>query len=159
MYALTQSPSPPPQCNLLFPLPTSSDPSAVVALRSRELSAPFWYNAKHSSVLKFTEARETRALLVECAPSERRVRTVFRAYAYGDAPVLVLNCLRGQPLSVRQSGEADDDDVHLMPAQCFMKAWANPVGARQLRWSCGLSVDQVCEIDGSSCSGNKIYYN
>lgn len=118
-------------------------------LSASEVSAPFWYNTKHSTVLKFKDnAHQTnmRALFVECAPTERIIRTVFRQYCYGDAPVLVVNCLKNQPLSIKQN-DAGDEDMHLMPDQYFIKVWENPVGARELKWSCGLSTDQVYNLD------------
>ncbi len=84
-------------------------------------------------------------MFVECVPTEEIVRTIVRPYIYGNAPVLVVNCLRNQPLSVRQSDEADE--VFLMPEQYFLKTWKNPIGSRQLTWTCGISADQVYNID------------
>jgi len=46
---------------------------------------------------------------------------------------------------VRQSEETDE--MFLMPEQYLLKTWKNPTGKRQLTWSCGLSTDQVYNLD------------
>ena len=34
-----------------------------------------------------------------------------------------------------------------MPQQYFIKTWRNPIGKRELNWTCGLSVNQVYNLD------------
>ena len=59
---------------------------------------------------------------------------------------MVVNCLKNQMLSVKQIDE-NDDEVFLMPNQYLLKTWKNPTGKRELNWSCGLSSDQVYNLE------------
>ena len=34
-----------------------------------------------------------------------------------------------------------------MPNHYLLKTWANPTGHRELRWSCGLTRDQIYNLD------------
>jgi uncharacterized membrane-anchored protein len=47
------------------------------------------------------------------------VRTIIKEYDYGMAPVLVFNCLKNLPISIKQFGE-NEDSVFIMPDQYFM---------------------------------------
>lgn len=47
------------------------------------------------------------------------MRTIIKEYDYGMAPVLVFNCLKNLPISIKQFGE-NEDSVFIMPDQYFM---------------------------------------
>jgi len=47
------------------------------------------------------------------------VRTIIKEYDYGMAPVLVFNCLKNLPISIKQFGE-NEDSIFIMPDQYFM---------------------------------------
>lgn len=96
--------------------------------------------------MKFSKNFHTNAVSVECVPTERIIRTIIRPYSYGDAAVLVVNCLKNQSLSIKQNVESDDE-VFLMPEQYFLKTWQNPIGIRELIWSCGISTNQVYNLE------------
>ncbi|CAF0704730.1 unnamed protein product [Brachionus calyciflorus] len=106
----------------------------------------FWYNFKHSTVLTYENNPFIEALCVECVPSEEIIRIIIRPYEYGMAPVLIVNCLDNVPVVLKQN-EEPDDQTFLMPYQYKLKTWANPVGKRELLWSCGSTIDQVYNIN------------
>ena len=88
-------------------------------------SSPFWYSKKHSTLLKLQNNPYIEALFIECIPSEEVVRTIFKPYSYGTAPVLVFNCLTTRlPLIIKQN-EEDNDDIMIMPGKYHMKSWRN----------------------------------
>lgn len=109
-------------------------------------SVPFWYNIKHTTALTFKNNPCTVALTAECSPTERIVRTVFKPYDYGMAPVLILNSLSNLPVVIKQN-EPGDDDTFIMPQQYFTKTWKNPIGKRELVWSCGTSTNQIFNLE------------
>jgi len=106
-------------------------------------------------------------LCVECAPTEEIIRTIIKPYDYGLAPVLVLNCMKNQDVGIKQHGEKyeiiiviikgfnkffkyfclSENAVFIMPDQYFMKTWNNPIGKRELNWSCGNLTDQIYNLD------------
>jgi hypothetical protein len=67
------------------------------------LSEPVWYNIKHSSVLTFKNNPYSETMAVECVPTDKIIRTVFKPYTYGMAPLLVLNCLNNVPVMIKQN--------------------------------------------------------
>jgi hypothetical protein len=109
--------------------------------RTNEFSAPFWYDNKHSSVLMFSKP-EMKVIVAECVPSEETIRIILRPFNYGMAPVLVVNCLKNVPVMIEQNDEPDDQ-TFLMPSQYHVKTWKNPIGKRELLWSCGTSIKVV----------------
>jgi hypothetical protein len=62
------------------------------------------------------------------------------------APVLIVNCLNNLPIVVKQN-EVDNDELFIMPNQYTLKLWTNPIGKRELNWSCGTSENQIYNID------------
>ena len=40
-----------------------------------------------------------------------------------------------------------ENAVFIMPDQYFMKTWNNPIGKRELNWSCGNLTDQIYNLD------------
>ena len=90
------------------------------------------------------------------------IRLFIFVSRYGMAPVLIVNCLNNMPIVMRQSDEADE--MFIMPNQYNLKLWANPVGKRELIWSCGMSENQVYNLDtlqsksSFAISPNKVGY-
>jgi hypothetical protein len=85
-------------CLNIRPLGDKSELSSNIGF-----SSPFWYNIKHSSVLTFKDNPYSEALSVECVPTEKIIRTVFKSYSYGMAPLLVLNFLNDVPVVIKQN--------------------------------------------------------
>jgi hypothetical protein len=85
-------------CLNIRPLGSKSDLSTNIGF-----SSSFWYNIKHSSVLTFKNNPYIEALGVDCMPTDKIIRTVFKPYSYGMAPVLVLNFLNDVPVAIKQN--------------------------------------------------------
>ena len=99
-------------------------------------SAAFWYDSKHRTVLDLSKNPFVKALCVECIPGEELIRTVFKPYNYGMAPLLIVNCLRDLQINIRQNDEVNDE-TFIMPQEYYMKTWKNPCGKHEIEWKCG----------------------
>lgn len=82
---------------------------------------------------------------MECSLSETVIKTVFREFDYGMAPILVVNRLNNFRVTVNEVGESKKYD--LAPNTLLLYAWDNPVGNRQISWSCGELKDQEVNLD------------
>jgi hypothetical protein len=65
-------------------------------------SSPFMINQKHRTLLRMDD-EERPAIYVEVTATEfDGVRVIFGDYKIGDAPLLVVNCLKNDPVSFCQ---------------------------------------------------------
>lgn len=65
-------------------------------------SSPFMMNQKHRTLLRMDD-EERPAIYVEVTATDfDGVRVIFGDYKIGDAPVLVVNCLKNDPVSFCQ---------------------------------------------------------
>jgi hypothetical protein len=99
-------------------------------------SAPFWYDSKHRTVLDLNKNPFVQSLCVECIPGEELIRTIFKPYNYGMAPLLIVNCLKDLQITLRQNEEVNDE-TFIMPQEYYMKTWKNPCGKHEIEWKCG----------------------
>jgi hypothetical protein len=68
-------------------------------------SNPFQINQKHRTLLRM-EDEERPAIYVEVTATDfDGFRVIFGDYKIGDAPLLVVNCLMGEPISFCQNKE------------------------------------------------------
>jgi len=69
---------------------------------NRVTSSPFMMNQKHRTLLRM-EDEERPAIYVEVTATDfDGVRVIFGDYKIGDAPLLVVNCLKHDPVSFCQ---------------------------------------------------------
>ena len=65
-------------------------------------SSPFMMNQKHRTLLRM-EDEERPAIYVEVSATDfDGIRVIFNDYKTGDAPILIVNCLKHDPISFSQ---------------------------------------------------------
>ncbi|CAF4508473.1 unnamed protein product, partial [Rotaria socialis] len=97
---------------------------------NRITSVPFLINQKHRTLLRM-EDEERPAIHVEVTATDfDGVRIIFGDYRVGDAPILVVNCLKTYPISFCQN---DDERTQVVPPQNYVYyTWFNPLKLREL---------------------------
>lgn len=69
---------------------------------NQAVSSPFFISQKHRTLLRM-EDEERPAICVEVTATDfDGVRVVFSDYKVGDAPLLVVNCLKDEPIYFSQ---------------------------------------------------------
>ncbi|CAF1260195.1 unnamed protein product [Adineta steineri] len=102
---------------------------------NRVTSSPFMMNQKHRTLLRMDD-EERPAIYVEVTATDfDGVRVIFGDYKIGDAPLLLVNCLKKDPISFYQV-----DNVRaqvLTPLNYVYYTWSDPLKPRELVISCG----------------------
>ncbi|CAF1245225.1 unnamed protein product [Adineta ricciae] len=108
---------------------------------NRVTSSPFMMNQKHRTLLRMND-EERPAIYVEVTATDfDGIRVIFGDYKIGDAPLLVVNCLRNDPVSFCQ---VDDVRAQVLPPQNYVYyTWSDPLKPRQLVVSCGSKTTQM----------------
>ncbi|CAF1542330.1 unnamed protein product [Adineta steineri] len=102
---------------------------------NRVTSSPFMMNQKHRTLLRMDD-EERPAIYVEVTATDfDGVRVIFGDYKIGDAPLLLVNCLRKDPISFCQ---VDDVRTQVLPPLNYVYyTWSDPLKPRELVISCG----------------------
>ncbi|CAF1279009.1 unnamed protein product [Rotaria magnacalcarata] len=97
---------------------------------NRITSVPFLINLKHRTLLRMND-EERPAIHVEVTVTDfDGVRIIFEDYRVGDAPILVVNCLKNYPISFCQN---DDVRTQVVPPQHYVYyTWFNPLKLKEL---------------------------
>ncbi|XP_058593514.1 intermembrane lipid transfer protein VPS13C isoform X2 [Neofelis nebulosa] len=95
-------------------------------------SKPFFYNRQDNGTLLSLEELNG-GILVDVNTAEHSTVITFSDYHEGSAPALIINHTPQDVLSYKQSGS--QEEVHLLPGQARLFAWADPTGTRQLTWT------------------------
>ncbi|CAF0869350.1 unnamed protein product [Rotaria sordida] len=108
---------------------------------NRVTSRPFLMNEKHRTLLHM-EDTERPAIYVEVTATDfDGVRVIFGDYKIGDAPVLLVNCLKDESIAFSQ---ADDIQAITLPPQHYVYyTWLNPLKARALSVNCNESKTEL----------------
>ncbi|CAF4060347.1 unnamed protein product, partial [Adineta steineri] len=102
---------------------------------NRVTSSPFMMNQKHRTLLRMDD-EERSAIYVEVTATDfDGVRVIFGDYKIGDAPLLLVNCLKKDPISFCQ---VDDVRTQVLPPLNYVYyTWSDPLKSRELVISCG----------------------
>ncbi|XP_040348798.1 intermembrane lipid transfer protein VPS13C isoform X2 [Herpailurus yagouaroundi] len=95
-------------------------------------SKPFFYNRQDNGTLLSLEELNG-GILVDVNTAEHSTVITFSDYHEGSAPALIINHTPQDVLTYKQSGS--QEEVHLLPGQARLFAWADPTGTRQLTWT------------------------
>ncbi|CAF0895845.1 unnamed protein product [Rotaria sp. Silwood1] len=98
-------------------------------------SSPFKMNQKHRTLLHMDD-EERPAIYVEVTATDfDGVKIIFGDYKIGDAPLLIVNCLANEPVSLCQ---VNDVRTQILPPLNFVYyTWIDPLLPRELTVSCG----------------------
>lgn len=72
---------------------------------NRVTSVPFKMNHKHRTLLRMDDSERPVIYVEVTATDFEGVRIVFSDYKIGDAPVLIVNCLKKESISFCQSDD------------------------------------------------------
>ncbi|CAF5098415.1 unnamed protein product, partial [Rotaria sp. Silwood1] len=102
---------------------------------NRVTSHPFVMNDKHRTLLRMDD-EERPAIYVEVIATDfDGVRVIFGDYKIGDAPILLVNCLKDDSLAFCQ---VHDTQTQVLPPQHYVYyTWFNPLKSRELSVFCG----------------------
>ncbi|UJR35157.1 hypothetical protein I4U23_027926 [Adineta vaga] len=108
---------------------------------NRVTSSPFMMNQKHRTLLRMND-EERPAIYVEVTATDfDGIRVIFGDYKVGDAPLLVVNCLKNDPVSFCQM---NDVRAQVLPPQNYVYyTWSDPLKPRQIVVSCGSKTTQL----------------
>ncbi|XP_045863296.1 vacuolar protein sorting-associated protein 13C isoform X1 [Meles meles] len=95
-------------------------------------SKPFFYNRQDNGTLLSLEELNG-GILVDVNTAEHSTVITFSDYHEGSAPALVINHTSQDVLTYKQSGS--QEEVHLVPGEARLFAWADPTGTRKLTWT------------------------
>ncbi|CAF4006334.1 unnamed protein product, partial [Adineta steineri] len=114
---------------------------------NRVTSSPFMINQKHRTLLRMDD-EERPAIYVEVIATDfDGVRVIFSDYKIGDAPLLLVNCLKKDPISFCQ---VDDVRVQVLPPLNYVYyTWSDPLKPRDLVILCG-SKKKILELTPQS---------
>ncbi|UJR16774.1 hypothetical protein I4U23_003674 [Adineta vaga] len=116
---------------------------------------------RHRTLLRMNDA-DYPAIHVEVTIIETLgIHIIFSDYQSGDAPLLLLNCLRNH--SILYGQEEDDRQTHVLPSQHYVYyTWSNIFKSRKLTVSCN-EQDITLELRSvygclESSNGDRIFY-
>uniref|UniRef100_A0A452SGH3 Vacuolar protein sorting 13 homolog C n=1 Tax=Ursus americanus TaxID=9643 RepID=A0A452SGH3_URSAM len=95
-------------------------------------SKPFFYNRQDNGTLLSLEELNG-GILVDVNTAEHSTVITFSDYHEGSAPALVINHTSQDVVTYKQSGS--QEEVHLVPGEARLFAWADPTGIRKLTWT------------------------
>jgi hypothetical protein len=109
-------------------------------------------NNKHRTLLRMND-EERPALHVEVTVTDvHGIHIVFGDYKIGDAPVLIVNCLRNQPVTFYQEENleaSENRETQLLPPQHYVYyTWTDPLKPQELGISCN-GQNTTVELDVS----------
>ncbi|XP_038298449.1 vacuolar protein sorting-associated protein 13C isoform X3 [Canis lupus familiaris] len=95
-------------------------------------SRPFFYNRQDNGTLLSLEELNG-GILVDVNIAEHSTVITFSDYHEGSAPALVINHTSQDVVTYKQSGS--QEEVHLVPGEARLFAWADPTGTKKLTWT------------------------
>ncbi|CAF4287247.1 unnamed protein product, partial [Adineta steineri] len=105
-------------------------------------STPFLFKQKHRTLLRMDD-EERPAINVEVNATDfDGVRVIFGDYKVGDAPLLIVNCLKTESITFCQ---LDDKRPQILPELHYVHhTWMDPLKPRELVISC---LSKTIQID------------
>ncbi|EDM12966.1 rCG47395, isoform CRA_a [Rattus norvegicus] len=85
-------------------------------------------------------------VIAEVNLAEHSTVITFSDYHEGAATFLLINHTKSDPVQYNQSSLSEIEDS-LPPGKAVYYTWADPVGSRKLKWSCGQSYGEVTHKD------------
>ncbi|XP_039701159.1 intermembrane lipid transfer protein VPS13A isoform X2 [Pteropus medius] len=89
---------------------------------------------------------ELGGIIAEVNLAEHSTVITFSDYHDGAATFLLINHTKNDIIEYKQSSLSEIEDF-LPPGKAVLYTWADPVGSRKLKWSCGKSHGEVTQKD------------
>ncbi|XP_023578759.1 vacuolar protein sorting-associated protein 13A [Octodon degus] len=104
-----------------------------------------YFNKQENCVLLHLND-ELGGIIAEVNLAEHSTVITFSDYHDGAAPFLLINHTSNDLVQYKQSSLSEIEDS-LPPGKAVFYTWADPVGSRKLKWSCGKSYGEVTQTD------------
>ncbi|XP_031245704.1 vacuolar protein sorting-associated protein 13A isoform X2 [Mastomys coucha] len=104
------------------------------------------YFNKQDSCILLRLNNELGGIIAEVNLAEHSTVITFSDYHDGAATFLLINHTKSDPVQYNQSSLSEIEDS-LPPGKAVYYTWADPVGSRKLKWSCGQSYGEVTHKD------------
>ncbi|XP_063105632.1 intermembrane lipid transfer protein VPS13A isoform X3 [Cavia porcellus] len=132
------------QCIPFWP----KDASSKLLIQVENSEGPpkrIYFNKQENGVLLHLND-ELGGIIAEVHLAEHSTVITFSDYHEGAAPFLLINHTRNDLIQYKQSSLSEVEDS-LPPGKAVFYTWADPVGSRKLKWSCGESFGEVTQTD------------
>ncbi|KAM6183629.1 intermembrane lipid transfer protein VPS13A isoform 1-T1 [Erethizon dorsatum] len=132
------------QCIPFWP----KDASSKLLIQVENSEGPpkrIYFNKQENCVLLHLND-ELGGIIAEVNLAEHSTVITFSDYHDGAAPFLLINHTRNDFVQYKQSSLSEIEDS-LPPGKAVFYTWADPVGSRKLKWSCGNSYGEVTQTD------------
>ncbi|XP_063120538.1 intermembrane lipid transfer protein VPS13A isoform X3 [Rattus norvegicus] len=132
------------QCIPFWP-ENASDILLIQVERSEGPPKRIYFNKQDSCILLRLD-NELGGVIAEVNLAEHSTVITFSDYHEGAATFLLINHTKSDPVQYNQSSLSEIEDS-LPPGKAVYYTWADPVGSRKLKWSCGQSYGEVTHKD------------
>uniref|UniRef100_A0A8C6HGY3 Vacuolar protein sorting 13A n=1 Tax=Mus spicilegus TaxID=10103 RepID=A0A8C6HGY3_MUSSI len=113
--------------------------------RSEDPPKRIYFNKQDNCILLRLN-NELGGIIAEVNLAEHSTVITFSDYHDGAATFLLINHTKNDPVQYNQSSLGEIEDS-LPPGKAVYYTWADPVGSRKLKWSCGQSYGEVTHKD------------
>ncbi|XP_073908196.1 intermembrane lipid transfer protein VPS13A isoform X3 [Castor canadensis] len=132
------------QCVPFWPEDASS--KLLIQVEGSEGPPKRIYLNKQENCILLRLNNELGGIIAEVNLAEHSTVVTFSDYHDGAATFLLINHTRNDLIQYKQSSLSETEDS-LPPGKAVFYAWADPVGSRKLKWSCGKSHGEVTQKD------------
>ncbi|XP_027262380.1 vacuolar protein sorting-associated protein 13A isoform X6 [Cricetulus griseus] len=132
------------QCIPFWP-ETASNILLIRVERSEDPPKRIHFNKQESCILLRLN-NELGGIIAEVNLAEHSTVITFSDYHDGAATFLIINHTKNDLVQYKQSSLNEIEDS-LPPGKAVYYTWADPVGSRKLKWSCGQSYGEVTHKD------------
>ncbi|KAM6169962.1 intermembrane lipid transfer protein VPS13A [Rhynchocyon petersi] len=132
------------QCIPFWP-EDASNKLLVQVERSQRSPQKIYFNKQENCILLRLD-NELGGIIAEVHLAEHSTVITFSDYHDGAATFLLINHTKDELVEYKQSSLSQMEDA-LLPGKAVFYTWADPVGSRKLKWSCGKSYGEVTQKD------------
>ncbi|XP_022255668.1 vacuolar protein sorting-associated protein 13C-like [Limulus polyphemus] len=125
------------ECAAFWPDQRKNMEMLVRYANSENQTAPFSFKEPHSSLLRLGGLNS--AIYVDCQVGESSTVLTFCNYYEGSAQVRLINHTDSFTIEYFQCGK--NKKVELVAQHCILYVWEDPMGERELLWSCGNKIN------------------
>ncbi|XP_036886237.1 vacuolar protein sorting-associated protein 13A isoform X1 [Sturnira hondurensis] len=146
------------QCIPFWP-EDASNTLLIQVERNKGLPKKIHFNKQENCILLRLD-NELGGIIAEVNLAEHSTVITFSDYHDGAATFLLINHTKDDIIEYRQSSLSEIEDS-LPPGKAVLYTWADPVGSRNLKWSCGKCYGEVTQKDDMMTainSGKKTIY-
>ncbi|XP_016013121.2 vacuolar protein sorting-associated protein 13A isoform X4 [Rousettus aegyptiacus] len=132
------------QCIPFWP-EDASNKLLIKVERSESPPKKIHFNKQENCILLRLD-NELGGIIAEVILAEHSTVITFSDYHDGAATFLLINHTKNDIIEYKQSSLSEIEDF-LPPGKAVFYTWADPVGSRKLKWSCGKSHGEVTQKD------------